>query len=294
VNSRAFETAIHESRPPVGGAGAAQVAADYIRRRAGAAWATPVCGIVLGSGLGGLANCITDAVRIPFSHVPGFPIATVAGHAGQLLVGRLADRPVVALAGRFHLYEGHEAALAAFPVRVLHALGAPVFVASNAAGGVRRTFAAGDLMLIADHMNLMFRNPLIGSTEPGDERFPDMSDPYDRELRAAMRAAAQRVGVSLQEGVYCGLLGPTYETPAEVRMLERLGVDAVGMSTVPEVIVARALGMRAVAVSCITNKAAGLTAERLSHAEVIEAGKAVAGHFETLISEFVRALPATS
>ncbi|WP_353266430.1 purine-nucleoside phosphorylase [Gemmatimonas sp.] len=272
------------------GVTAATTAAAYIRERVGAAWQTPVAGIVLGSGLGGLADRLEDAVRIPFSHVPGFPQVTVAGHAGQLIVGTLASRPVVMLAGRFHMYEGHDAGLAAFPVRVLHALGAPVYVASNAAGGVRRTFEAGDLMLIADHMNLMFRNPLIGPTEQGDERFPDMSDPYDPQLRALMREAAQAVNVPLHEGVYCGLVGPTYETPAEVRMLEKLGADAVGMSTVPEVIMARAIGMRAVAVSCITNKAAGLSHEKLSHAEVMEAGRSVAGRFEGLISAFVQRL----
>jgi purine-nucleoside phosphorylase len=266
-------------------------AAAYIRQRVGATWRDPVAGIVLGSGLGGLADRLEGAMRIPFSHVPGFPTATVAGHAGQLLVGTLAGRPVVMLAGRFHMYEGHDAALAAFPVRVLHALGAPVYVASNAAGGIRRTFVPGDLMLIADHMNLMFRNPLIGPTERGDERFPDMSDPYDPALRALMREAAAAMGIPLQDGVYCGLLGPTYETPSEVRMLERLGADAVGMSTVPEVIMARAIGMRAVAVSCITNKAAGLSHEKLSHQEVMDAGKAVAGQFESLVTEFVRRLP---
>lgn len=273
------------------GAEAARRAAAFITAKVGEAWQSPVAGIVLGSGLGGLADKLTDVVRIPFSHVPGFPTATVAGHAGQLLVGRLADRPVVMLAGRFHMYEGHEAALAAFPVRVLHALGAPVYIASNAAGGVRRTFGPGDLMVVADHMNLMFRNPLIGAVEPGDERFPDMSDPYDPALRALMHECARTMNVPLQDGVYCGLLGPTYETPAEVRMLERLGVDAVGMSTVPEVIMARAIGMRAVAVSCITNKAAGLSHEKLSHQEVMDAGRAVAGRFESLISEFVRRLP---
>lgn len=272
------------------GAGAAATAAAYIRQRVGASWQTPVAGIVLGSGLGGLAERLETAVRIPFSHVPGFPTATVAGHAGQLMVGTLAGRPVVLLAGRFHMYEGHAAGLAAFPVRVLQALGAPVYIASNAAGGVRRTFAAGDLMLIADHLNLMFRNPLIGPTETGDARFPDMSDPYDPALRALMREAAAEVNVPLHEGVYCGLLGPTYETPAEVRMLERMGADAVGMSTVPEVIMARAIGMRAVAVSCITNKAAGLSHETLSHHDVMEAGKAVASRFEGLITEFVRRL----
>jgi len=173
----------------------------------------------------------------------------------------------------------------------MHALGATVYFASNAAGGVRRTFNPGDLMVISDHMNLMFRNPLFGAVEPGDERFPDMSDPYDAALRALLHDSARTVGVALQDGVYCGLLGPTYETPAEVRMLERLGVDAVGMSTVPEVIVARALGMRVAAVSCITNKAAGLSLEKLSHAEVMDAGRAVAGRFEALVTEFVRRLP---
>lgn len=291
MSDRAVETPSSTAPWMATGAAAAQIAADSIRQRLGPDAPAPVCGIVLGSGLGGLADRLERVVRIPFSHVPGFPTATVAGHAGQLLVGTLGGRPVVALAGRFHLYEGHDAALAAFPVRVMHALGATVYFASNAAGGVRRTFHPGDLMVISDHMNLMFRNPLFGAVEPGDERFPDMSDPYDAALRALLHDSGRTVGVALQDGVYGGLLGPTYETPAEVRMLERLGVDAVGMSTVPEVIVARALGMRVAAVSCITNKAAGLSLEKLSHAEVMDAGRAVAGRFEALVTEFVRRLP---
>ena len=291
MSDRAVETPSSTAPWMATGAAAAQIAADSIRQRLGPDAPAPVCGIVLGSGLGGLADRLERVVRIPFSHVPGFPTATVAGHAGQLLVGTLGGRPVVALAGRFHLYEGHDAALAAFPVRVMHALGATVYFASNAAGGVRRTFNPGDLMVNSDHMNLMFRNPLFGAVEPGDERFPDMSDPYDAALRALLHDSGRTVGVALQDGVYGGLLGPTYETPAEVRMLERLGVDAVGMSTVPEVIVARALGMRVAAVSCITNKAAGLSLEKLSHAEVMDAGRAVAGRFEALVTEFVRRLP---
>ena len=275
------------------GAAAAQRTAEAIR-----AWAagrpTPVCGIVLGSGLGGLASRIEGAVRIPFEEIPGFPPATVAGHAGQVVIGTLAGQPVVALAGRFHQYEGYGPEVAAFPVRVLHALGAGVYLASNAAGGIRRTFQPGDLMLIADHINLMFRNPLIGRSEPGDVRFPDMSDPYDAGLRTLMHRVARAQGVPLQDGVYAGLLGPTYETPAEVRMLERLGADAVGMSTVPEVIVARAIGMRCVAVSCITNKAAGLSPTPLDHAEVMAAGQAVAARFEALVTGFVSALGATA
>ncbi len=289
--SAAFATASFAAHAGGPGASAAQIAADYIRVQVGEQMRTPVCGIVLGSGLGGLADAISETVRIPFSHVPGFPTATVAGHAGQLIVGRLAERPIVALAGRFHMYEGHDASLAAFPVRVLHALGARVYFASNAAGGVRRTFVPGDLMVIADHMNLMFRNPLSGPVEAGDERFPDMSDPYDRALRDLLHDAGRAVGVTLQDGIYCGLLGPTYETPAEVRMLEHFGVDAVGMSTVPEVIVARALGMRVAAVSCITNQAAGIAHTTLSHAEVIDNGRAVAPRFEALVTEFVRRLP---
>ena len=291
-----YVTTSFEARQTAIGPRQAQIAADYIRQRVaqahdGEAMATPMCGIVLGSGLGGLAARIEGAVRIPFSHVPGFPTATVAGHAGQLIVGTLAGRSVVAMAGRFHLYEGHDAALTAFPARVMHALGATIYVASNAAGGVRRTLRPGDLMVIADHVNLMYRNPLLGPTQPGDERFPDMSEPYDRELRALLHASAHTMGTTLQDGVYCGLLGPTYETPAEVRMLERLGVDAVGMSTVPEVIVARAIGMRVAAVSCITNKAAGLSLEPLDHEDVMAIGQAVASRFEALVSEFVRQLP---
>jgi purine-nucleoside phosphorylase len=283
-------TTAFESRPATPGAAEAQLAARSIRARVGEGFATPVCAIVLGSGLGGLAARISDATHIAFGDIPGFPVATVSGHAGQLIVGQLAGCPVVALAGRLHIYEGHPAALAGFPVRVMHALGAPVYFASNAAGGVRRTFVPGDLMAIADHINLMFRSPLSGPVEPGDERFPDMSAPYDPALRALLHEAARATGVRLQDGVYCGLLGPTYETPAEVRMLEKLGADAVGMSTVPEVIVARALGMRVAAVSCITNKAAGLSVESLNHSEVLDVGKQVAGAFEALVTAFVKRL----
>jgi purine-nucleoside phosphorylase len=271
------------------GRDAAGHAAEFVLARAPQA-DPPVAALILGSGLGGIAEQIESAVRVPFAEVPGFPVATVAGHRGELIAGTLAGRPVLALAGRFHLYEGHEAPLAGFPVRVLHALGARTLFVSNAAGGIRRTFRPGDLMLIADHINLMARNPLIGGLEPGDVRFPDMSEPYSRALAATLRAAARAAGVPLQEGVYAGLLGPTYETLAEVRMLDRLGADAVGMSTVPEVIVAQALGMRVAGVSCITNMAAGISPDRLSHAEVLETTQRVAAQFERLVTEFVRAL----
>lgn len=267
------------------GAEAARRAADAIARRIGGA--APALGIVLGSGLGGLAARIAGAAAVPFREVPGFPSATVVGHAGQLIGGTLGGRPVVALAGRFHMYEGHDAALAGFPVRVLHALGARTLFVSNAAGGIRRTFRAGDLMLIRDHLNLMFRNPLVGAVEPGDERFPDMSSPYDAGLAQQLRAHALALGTPLQEGVYGGLLGPAYETPAEVRMLATLGADVVGMSTVPEVIVARTLGMRVAGISCVTNLASGISPHPLSHTEVIETTTLVASRFEALVERWV-------
>ena len=271
------------------GARDAAEAAAAIRRRVGDVDA-PVLGIVLGSGLGGLARRIEEAREVAFTDVPGFPAATIVGHAGRVIVGRLAGRPVVALAGRFHMYEGHSASLAGFPVRVLHALGARTLFVSNAAGGIRPTFTPGDLMIITDHLNLMFGNPLAGAVEPGDTRFPDMSDPYDRALAAVLRREATKLGFPLRDGVYCGLLGPTYETPAEVRMLATLGADAVGMSTVPEVIVARATGMRVAGVSCITNFASGTTPNPLSHSEVLETTALVASRFESLVERFVAAL----
>ena len=276
--------------PGAYGAVAAARAADMLRARLGVT-PRPVAGIVLGSGLGGLAGRVEGAVRVPFREVPGFPSATVVGHAGALIGGRLAGRPVVALAGRFHMYEGHEASLAAFPVRVLHALGVRTLVVSNAAGGIRRTMRPGDLMRIDDHINLMWRSPLAGPTEGGDERCPDMSAPYDAALGALLHEVARELRIPLLDGVYAGLLGPTYETPAEVRMLDRLGADAVGMSTVPEVIVARALGMRVVGVSCITNLACGMSTAKLDHAEVLETTTRVARRFESLIAGLVARLP---
>lgn len=248
------------------------------------------CAIVLGSGLGGLVRRISGARRIAFGSVPGFPAATVVGHVGALVTGTLAGRTVVALAGRFHMYEGHAAALAGFPVRVLHALGARTLFVSNAAGGIRRTFRAGDLMRIDDHINLMWRAPLVGPLESGDERFPDMSRPYDAALGRALMGVAAAAGITMQEGVYAGLLGPSYETPSEVRMLERIGADAVGMSTVPEVIVARALGMRVAGVSCITNLASGISPTVLDHREVLDTTTRVAEQFESLVEAFVGTL----
>ena len=264
---------------------AAVKAAAAIRERAPTR--QPKFGIILGSGLGGLAKSIGDAIRIPFGAIPGFPETTVAGHEGAVILGSLAGREIVALSGRFHMYEGHPAALAAFPVRVFHALGARDLFVSNAAGGISPKLAVGDLMMISDHINLMGANPLVGEAQKGEIRFPDMTDAYNPGLRWLLRTTAEALGITLREGVYAGLLGPSYETPSEVKMLRLLGADAVGMSTVPEVIVARALGMRVAGISCITNAAAGVTGAALSHAEVLETTNRVSGAFESLVTEFL-------
>ena len=263
---------------------AASQAAAAIRNRTDA---QATIAVILGSGLGGLGRKIGEAVRIPFVDIPGFPEATVVGHEGAVIVGTLGGREILALSGRFHLYEGHPAALAAFPVRVFHALGARDLFVSNAAGGISPKLAVGDLMMISDHLNLMGTNPLVGDLQEGDIRFPDMTDAYDPGFRRILRTTAEKLGITLREGVYAGLLGPSYETPGEVKMLRMLGADAVGMSTVPEVIVARALGMRVAGVSCITNAAAGVTGAALSHAEVLATTQRVSAAFELLVTEFL-------
>jgi len=243
----------------------------------------PKVAIVLGSGLGSVADEVQSAIRLPYAEIPGFPAPGAPGHKGELVAGMLEGVPVLIQSGRFHLYEGHAPSVAGLPVRVFARLGVPTLIVTNAAGGIRHTFRPPTLMLIADHINLMWRNPLIGPVEEGEERFPDMSDPYDPELRALAREVARQERVSLEEGVYAALLGPSFETPAEIRMLQRLGADAVGMSTVPEVVVARARGIRCLGVSAITNVAAGLSAQKLSHEEVLDAGRQVAGALERLI-----------
>jgi purine-nucleoside phosphorylase len=268
------------------GAVAAAKAADAVRDRLGAD-PRPVAAIILGSGLGDLADRIQNATRVRYADIPGFHATNVAGHRGELIRGTLGGREVLALAGRFHMYEGYSARAAGFPVRVVHALGAKVLFASNAAGGVNRAFDPGDLMVIEDHLNLMFQNPLIGPIEPGDTRFPDMSEPYSRRLIKALHESAAATGISLRQGVYGALLGPTYETPAEVRMLERLGADAIGMSTVPETIVAAAIGMEVAGVSLITNAAAGISSAALNHVDVVAVGAAAAARFSGVVGELV-------
>jgi purine-nucleoside phosphorylase len=247
-------------------------ALDAVRRWLGPR--RPRTALVLGSGLGDFTRRLSDATRLPYRDIPGFAEAGVAGHAGELVAGTLAGRTVLCQSGRFHAYEGHSACTVALPVRLFAALGIETLLLTNAAGGIRRDFRPGTLMLIADQLNLSFRNPLIGRVLEGELRFPDMSAPYDPTLRAAAHEIAQRSGVALEDGVYAGVMGPSYETPAEIRMLERLGADAVGMSTVLEVVAARAGGVRCLGLSIITNFASGIGAARLSHEEVMAAAAA--------------------
>ena len=274
---------------PAAAAPAARVeaAARSIGDRLGA---VPDIAIVLGSGLGQLAGRLEGARRIPYAEIAGFPRTTVVGHQGELVAGTLGGKPLLVQSGRFHLYEGHPAETVAMPVRVMASLGIRTLILTNAAGGIRRTFARGALMMIADHVNLTFRNPLIGPVLPEEERFPDMSNPYDDGLRALARGVARERRIPLEEGVYLQLPGPSYETPAEVRMAERLGADAVGMSTAIEVVAARARGMRCLAFSTITNPAAGTTSERLDHSEVMEVAARVAGDLERLVEGIVAAV----
>jgi len=246
--------------------------------------------MVLGSGLGGLTARLEHASRLAYRDIPGFPEPTVVGHAGELVAGRLGGRDVLVQSGRFHLYEGHDASTSALPVRMAAALGIDVVLLTNAAGGIRRTFRPGTLMLIADTLNLTFRSPLIGPVSGQEARFPDMSSPWDPTLRELAREVAAAHGVALEEGVYAGVLGPSYETPAEIRMLDRLGADAVGMSTVAELIAARAAGLRCLGISTITNMAAGLSAAPLSHAEVMEAAAVVSADLGRLVEGVVERL----
>jgi len=245
----------------------------------------PEIGLILGSGLGVLADHVENAAVIRYEDIPHFPLSTVEGHAGELVIGRLAGRTVVIMRGRFHMYEGYGPELTAFPVRVMKALGARTLVVTNAAGGINTSFEPGDLMLIADHLNLTGRNPLVGPND-GElgPRFPDMSEAYSRRLRAIATETAREQDLKLREGVYAGLLGPSYETPAEIRMLRALGADAVGMSTVAEVIAARHIGLEVLGISCISNMAAGILDQPLSHDEVMETTERVKSRFLALVT----------
>jgi purine-nucleoside phosphorylase len=248
----------------------------------------PGIAVVLGSGLGHLAERIGDAIRIPYAEIPGFHVPTVQGHKGELVVGSLSGRIVVVQSGRFHMYEGHSADEAALPIRVFASLGVRTVVVTNAAGGINRRFAPGTVMMIRDHINLTGRTPLEGAALPNEERFPDMSVAYDAKLRGIARRVAEAQGIELADGVYAGLLGPSYETPAEVDYLEKIGADAVGMSTVMEVIAARARKLKVVGFSTVTNLAAGRVVGTLSHQEVMD----VAAHAGDKVARLVEGVVA--
>ncbi|WP_419934717.1 purine-nucleoside phosphorylase [Candidatus Palauibacter sp.] len=252
---------------------------------------TPGVAITMGSGLGGLGAEIEDPLRVPYEELPGWPRPTVIGHAAHALVGTLCGRPVLGLSGRVHLYEGGPPSRVAFYVRVAAALGIPALFLSNAAGAIRAGWHPGELMLISDHLNLTGTSPLIGPVVGAENRFPDLTFAYDRGLRTIVRGTAAELGQTLHEGVYAAMHGPAFETPAEIRMLRTLGADAVGMSTVPEVITARALGIRCVAVSCLTNYAAGVLDEPLNHEEVLETTKLAQTGFQRLVAQSIASFP---
>jgi len=261
-----------------------QAALDFVRSKIRL---EPRVAVVLGSGLGAFADELADPVAIPYADIPGWPSSTAIGHAGKLVVGQLDALQVAVMAGRCHLYEGYSPAQVTFGVRVLHALGVRSIVFTNAAGGINLAYSPGSVVLISDHINLQGSNPLIG---PNDDacgpRFPDMSETYSAVYRALAHDVAAKIGITLNEGVYAALSGPSYETPAEIRYLRAIGADLVGMSTVPEAIIANYLGMRVLAISCVTNMAAGVLPQKINHQEVLETGARVR---ETLVA-FLKAL----
>ena len=244
----------------------------------------PKIGLILGSGLGAFADSLTDATRVPYADIPTFPRSTAIGHAGQMVLGNAGNIAVAAMQGRAHLYEGYSAQEVTFPIRVFGRMGIRAVILTNAAGGINLGYSQGALVLIRDHINLQGSNPLVG---PNDDRFgvrfPDMSQAYARDYRQIAREEAGKLRIPLHEGVYAGLLGPSYETPAEIEYLRRIGADLVGMSTVAEVIAARHMDIKVLAISCVTNMAAGILDQSLSHAEVMETGERVKTIFEALL-----------
>ncbi len=251
----------------------------------------PQIGLILGSGLGVLAEEIESPIVIPFHEIPHFPTSTVEGHKGQLVIGKLEGKAVVAMQGRFHFYEGYSLAAVTFPVRVMASIGVKTLLVTNAAGGVNTDFEPGDLMIIKDHLNLTSQNPLIGPNDAQlGARFPDMSEAYSKDLIQVVQTVAAKQAIALREGIYAGLTGPSYETPAEIRMLRILGADAVGMSTVPEVIVARHNGLQVLGISCISNMAAGILPQPLTHDEVMETAEKVKDKFLQLMRGIIAKL----
>ena len=244
----------------------------------------PRIGLILGSGLGAFADSLTDSTRIPFAEIPAFPLSTAIGHTGQMVIGMAGTVPVAAMQGRVHLYEGYSPQQVAFPMRVFGRMGIRAVIVTNAAGGINLTYKQGALVLISDHINLQGNNPLAGpNNDRFGPRFPDMTHAYEKSYRELARAEARNLGMTLHEGVYAALLGPSYETPAEIQYLRTIGADLVGMSTVFEVLAARHMGIKVLAISCVTNMAAGILDQPLSHQEVLETGERVKTSFEALL-----------
>lgn len=249
----------------------------------------PEIGLILGSGLGILADEIENPIKIPYNEIPGFPVSTVEGHAGQLVIGTLQGKQVITMQGRFHYYEGYSLERVTFPVRIMKELGVKTVIVTNAAGGINESFTPGDLMIITDHINNFGDNPLIGPNDPTQGvRFPDMSTAYNKAFVSLAKQVAHRLNIAIKTGVYVGNTGPSYETPAEIRMLRTLGGDAVGMSTVPEVIVARHCNLEVLGISCISNMAAGILDQPLTHDEVIETTEKVKANFLSFVKEIVK------
>lgn len=266
----------------------AEEAAQFIRSRTDL---QPKIALVLGSGLGSFGDELTDAAKIAYEEIPHFSRSTAIGHAGRLVIGRAGEVPVVAMQGRFHLYEGYSPQQVTFPMRAFSRLGVRAAILTNAAGGINLDYGQGRLVLIKDHINLQGNNPLVGTEdERWGPRFIDMTHAYDSGLRQMAREAGKHLGIELLEGVYAGLLGPSYETPAEIRFLRTIGADLVGMSTIPEVIVARQAGMKVLGISCVTNMAAGILDQPISHEEVLETGRRVSGQFKALLREVIPAI----
>jgi purine-nucleoside phosphorylase len=259
----------------------ADAAAQYLLSRTPL---RPKVGLILGSGLGAFAEELSEAARTPYSQIPSFPQSTAIGHAGQLVIGKTGEVPVAVMQGRVHLYEGYTPQQVAFPVRVLGRMGVRALIITNAAGGINLEYKQGALVVITDHINLQGKNPLVGANdERFGARFPDMTEAYSKSYRQSALSVAGALGKMLYQGVYAGLLGPSYETPAEIRYLRMIGADLVGMSTVPEVIAARHMGLRILAISCVTNMAAGILGQPINHEEVLETAERVRGDFVALL-----------
>jgi purine-nucleoside phosphorylase len=274
----------------------AEQAAAYVRTKLDTHpnLGVPKIAIVLGSGLGDFADDLKDSVAVPYSEIPHFPQSTAIGHAGRMVIGKLGDLTILAMQGRVHQYEGYSVYQAAFPIRVFSRLGLQAVILTNAAGGINASYGQGALVLLSDHINLQGTNPLTG---PNEERFglrfPDLTEAYDKAFRQMAFDEAKRLNIPLHEGVYAALAGPSYETPAEIRYLRTIGADLVGMSTVPEVIVARHMGIRVLAISCVTNMAAGLSGEIINHVEVLETGRRVRGIFLSLLTAVMPRIAST-